>query len=316
MKILDMPILQVAIAVIISWALFAIFVSLVQECFAQILGERGRFMKAYLLKQLKDVPNSINWALLVYQHGAVDLLIRETNKPTNDIDPRLFAEVLVEVVGKTHSAEINKQTTGFSDPSLDRFKSAVQTFEESDVMSFLNLAMKNAELKTPANGKVNESEVYEKLIEQIESWYGKLMERLTLWYKKRMRQKLFIFGFVISVIINVDSIQLFNFYRLHPESTGAIEHYYKNYLSPADTASATEERSRLLDQTTIRLDSLAKSIDLPVGFDYSIFKERHAATGWWWLWKLIGFIITGFAVSFGAPFWFDVLKNAYTKKNK
>lgn len=314
MKVLDMPIVQVAIAIIISWALFAIFISLIQESFAQILAERGRFMKAYLLKQLKDRPNSINWASLVYQHGAVDLLIRESNKPTNDIDPKLFAEVLVEVVGKTHAANINKQTTVFSDPVLDRFKSAIQTFEESDVMSFLRLAMKNAEMSIPANGTLSEAEVYERLIEQIESWYGKLMERLTLWYKKRMRQKLFIFGLIISVIINVDSIQLFNFYRLHPDSTGAIEHYYQNYLSSGSPADSVNAKFGSLNQTAVRLDSLARAVDLPVGFDYNIFKIHDAVTGCWWFWKFVGFIITGFAVSFGAPFWFDVLKKAYTKK--
>lgn len=308
-----MPIVQVAIAVIISWALFAIFISLVQECFAQILAERGRFMKAYLLKQLKDRPNGINWASLVYQHGAVDLLIREPNKPTNDIGPKLFAEVLVEVVGKTHAANISKQATVFNDPTLDRFKSAIQTFEESDVMSFLKLAMKNAEMSIPTNGPINESEVYEKLIGQIEGWYGELLERLTLWYKKRIRQKLFTFGLIISIIINVDSIQLFNFYRIHPESAGALNHYYQNYLSTQSTADSINVKFGSLNQTAVHLDSLARALDLPVGYDYSVFKMRQTAARWWF-WKLLGFIITGFAVSFGGPFWFDVLKKAYTNK--
>ena len=74
MNLLDIPILSTAIAIIISWALFALFCSYVLEAWVQIKAERGRFMKNYLYQQLMDNSNGINWAEKIYSHGTIDLL--------------------------------------------------------------------------------------------------------------------------------------------------------------------------------------------------------------------------------------------------
>lgn len=72
-----------------------------------------------------------------------------------------------------------------------------------------------------------------------------------------------------------------------------------------------------------KLDSLQKATILPVGFDSSIVKlaignrenkPPEINTFWFWFWKIIGVLISGFAASLGAPFWFDVLKKAYSVK--
>src|SRR4051812_1873697 len=102
MNIFSITIVSIAISIIISWALFAIFCSILHEVFAQIKAERGRFMKEYLSRQLKDNSNGVNWASMLYLHGAVDLLSRTTNKPTSEISPRVFAESLIDVVGNSH----------------------------------------------------------------------------------------------------------------------------------------------------------------------------------------------------------------------
>ena len=230
MDLFKIPIIQIALAVIISWTLFAIFIGFIQEAFAQVLAERGRFMKAYMLKQLNDGANKINWATLLYKHGAVDLLTRESNKPTNDINSHLFAEVLIDVVGKAEIVQQNKQAGKYRSPSLANFKSAMLTLNDSDVISFLRLAFNNAELRTNNRApEINEAAVYDQLVSQIEAWYKEFTERLTLWYKKRMRKKLFIIGVIVSLFINVDSVQLFNYYSINPQSRASVINYYNNY---------------------------------------------------------------------------------------
>ena len=63
MDLFKIPIIQIALAVIISWTLFAIFIGFIQEAFAQVLAERGRFMKAYMLKQANVQNVSVCWAV-------------------------------------------------------------------------------------------------------------------------------------------------------------------------------------------------------------------------------------------------------------
>ena len=102
MNLFNFPVINIAVAIIISWALFAIFCSLVHEAFAQLKAERGRFMKKYILLQLQDFPNGVNWGSLLYMHGNVDMLSRAPGKPSSDIQPCLFAETLIDVVATAH----------------------------------------------------------------------------------------------------------------------------------------------------------------------------------------------------------------------
>lgn len=113
---LQIPLISTAISVVISWALFAILCSLVHESIVQALSERGRFLKKYLLQQLEDLPNQINWSKLLYNHGPIDLLTRADNKPTSEIPADLFAKSMVEVVGGSHlvaqliQSQLDKET--------------------------------------------------------------------------------------------------------------------------------------------------------------------------------------------------------------
>src|SRR3954467_9141103 len=106
----SLSIISVAISLIISWALFAMLCSFIHEAIVQTKAERGRFMRRYLFKQLQDLPNGVNWASMLYLHGTIDLLSREANKPTNDIQPDVFAKTLVEVVSNAHIVQMQLAT--------------------------------------------------------------------------------------------------------------------------------------------------------------------------------------------------------------
>ena len=255
----SLSILPVAIAIIISWALFALLCSYVHESIALVKSERGRFMRKYLFKQLQDIPNGVNWASMLYLHGTIDLLSREANKPTNDIQPDVFAKTLVEVVGSAHivqmqlpelqqsflSAKANNATQAqqfynisrnyFSHTTLYNFKAATQVLKPSSVVSMLKQAMDNAELQASAESAeqwVTEAKIYEHLVLFIGKWYSDFTERLTYWYKKKTKMRLFILGCVLGLILNIDSIQLFSYFTINPAARESIIGYYQQH---ADT---------------------------------------------------------------------------------
>ena len=427
---LSLSIISVAIAIIISWALFAMLCSFVHETIAQVKAERGRFMRKYLFKQLQDLPNGVNWASMLYLHGTIDLLSREASKPTNDIQPDIFAKTLVEVVSNAHIVQmqlpalqqsllavktnnagqskqfINTAQNYFSHSTLYNFKAATQVLKPSSVVSMLNQAMNNAELQASAASAeqwVTEAKIYEHLVLFIEKWYSDFTERLTYWYKKKTKQRLFILGCLLGLVINIDSIQLFSFYTTNPAARDAVINYYQqnsdtlnqlakqmqftrstntdsvvNTIAPYIPSSAittidsvlsqlrkqnlkqtsevldnsvakaiedslaavkngskkgnkpnvnpsnynnnipvynpTADTLHLLSNAFIRqLDSLRKTANLPVGFEYSIFKQP-VKSFYPLLFKIVGILISGLAASFGGPFWFDVLKKFYTRK--
>ncbi|HEX5154593.1 MAG TPA: hypothetical protein VFW07_24270 [Parafilimonas sp.] len=319
MNFFDIPIINIAISVIISWALFAIFCSLAYEAFAQLKAERGRFMKNYLEQQLQDFPNGVNWATLIYNHGNVDLLSRTPGKPSSDIDPHLFAETLVNVVANAQIVQIQPglQAPAYTNTILADFKKATQTLLPSDVMMMLTQALKSAELNSISGDAIDENVVYKKLVENLKNWYIELNQRLTLWYKKKTKKALFITGAILAFFINVDSIQLFNIYKDSPAKRQAITSFYN--------ANAGKFQSDSVDLKILltKLDTLQMQTNLPVGFDSSAINlaiidrknEQSRTHHWWfWIWKIIGVLLSGFAASFGGPFWFDVLKKAYSVK--
>lgn len=478
MTLPDIPILAIALAVVISWALFALFCSYILEAWVQIKAERGRFMKEYLYQQLMDHVNGINWADLIYSHGTIDLLSRDPKKPSNDISPKLFAETLIEVVGSSHL--VQSGIGSFAGPVVDYQSLTVRNFKygtfilnASDVVSLFRQAMNYAELKAKkdADGLANEQEVYNYLVAYFENWFGEFTQRLTLWYKKQTRERLFYLGAFLAMVLNVDSLQLFEFYENNPKAAAEVIRFYKEHpdlekdsvalnqakaskeiipvskieirtldslirssklscevqielsislrqeiqspdkgyldslyntigrsqlpelscnvkleyqrtlLDSAETpdtamirlvnraidssanksiidsmklAFSNQLQSRLKSEKAARIDSLLKkskipdkqkdylsgllklksspaqnrltsSLDsliretrLPVGFQHSIFKEktfqsRVKSNGWLGALKFLGILVSGFAASFGAPFWFDLLKKATSK---
>ncbi len=234
MNLPDIPILTTAVAIVISWALYALFCSYVLEAWVQIKAERGRFMKNYMYQQLLDNVNGINWADRIYSHGTIDLLSRDPKKPSNDISPKLFAETLVEVVGSSHVVQsgintFSGATVNYQSSLLKDFKYGTLLLNTSDVVSLFKQAMNYAELKATkgTDGVINEAEVHDYLIGYFENWFAEFTQRLTLWYKKQTREKLFYLGAVVAVIINVDSLQLFTFYENNPKAAAEVIRFYK-----------------------------------------------------------------------------------------
>lgn len=349
MNLTSIPIISIALSIIICWALFALLCSYTLETFVQVKAERGRFMKTFLLQQLQDFPNGINWASLLYMHGSIDLLSRSANKPTSDIPPRLFAETLIECVANSHVVSMlrdnaireNQYTPHYSNRLLNDFKIAATGLQQSDVVSFFRQALQSAELSvaTSADKIPAEVEIYAKLVQNLEAWYSTFGDRMTLWYKKRTKKWLFYLGIFAAIAINVDSIELFVHFKSSPEARNAMISYYEKnketlnayadkLKTTADTVNtATDEREKDLIKRakavyalrdSLKLDSLVKSAELPIGWGTNrgfLTGEKDMSRYWIirLLLKIAGLLLMGLAASMGAPFWFDVLKKLYSK---
>ncbi len=318
MDIFAIPFLSTAIAVIFSWALFAIFCSYLLEAWGQIMSDRGRFLKKNLYLQLKDDQNGINWAELIYNQGTVELISQDSKNPTNYISPKLFAETLVEVVGSTHmvQSQINTHSgeariEGLNSPVLQNFKLATTLLNSSDLTTLLKRALYIAELKgnDSENGS-SERIIYQELISYLSNWYNDLTDQITNWYKRKTRHRLFYIGTILALLINADSIQLFSIYLEYPSKSAQIVHYYHENSDRLE-ALHTEENTVTsppkmgTDAKTDYLktvNKLVEDIQIPIGWEYNIFHETEERIPNNLIHKLLGILISGFAASLGAPF--------------
>jgi hypothetical protein len=326
MDLTDIPIIAIAVSVVICWALIAIVCSSIHEAIAQIKAERGRFMRKYLLNQLQDDPNDTNWASLLYMHGTIDLLSRDAGEPPGNIDSRIFAETLIDVVGNSLpvKARAKEEGVAYQHAALQNFKAATEILVPSDVVSFFTQSLSSAEQSYENSGDPErENNVYTKLVENVETWHKDLMQRMTFWYKKKTRVRLFWLGAILGLVLNLDSIQLFNHFSANPESRKVMIEYHKQ------NAEALQGKMNSIQWDSIQLasmrdsirsyyqsmDSFARTAELPVGFSNSVFKKTPSTGIFWYLVaKILGILITGFTASMGSSFWFDLLKKAQVKK--
>jgi len=162
----------------------------------------------------------------------------------------------------------------------------------------------------------------EKFAASLEAWYDEEMSRISGWYKRWTKVVLGIVGFGVAVLANVDTIQLTHGLYMNEPVRQAVVAAAQNGTLCQDETTA-EKRATCADQQLAQLNSAG----LPVWYpDQCRPLSGHLAHCWAWSstarlhgWdfplKILGWVLTAFAVSFGAPFWFDALSRLGSLRN-
>lgn len=152
----------------------------------------------------------------------------------------------------------------------------------------------------------------------LENWFDSTMERATGWYKRYTQLILLIIGLMLSVIFNVDTITIARKLTRDPELREQMVQSANQYLerekelseriaelrkqkSP-DTASAEALREKLIEhigRTNEFYEEDLQNLNQQLGL-----KLNKENIKWY---TPFGWLLTAFAISLGAPFWFDLL---------
>ena len=173
---------------------------------------------------------------------------------------------------------------------------------------------------------------------EMSTWYDDVMSRASGWYKRRVKYMLLILGMIISIIFNADTFSMVKILSSNPEAREKVVTQAEAYLekeallkvevntvtaeAPNDSATLNtrqhttlqndeEYRQKidsLYDQTNtlIREDIYGVSSALGMGWNQKAV-ERLINPWYNVLLSILGWFITAFAISLGAPFWFDIL---------
>jgi hypothetical protein len=153
--------------------------------------------------------------------------------------------------------------------------------------------------------------------ENIENWFNSATDRIAGWYKRRTQVIILVLGVGIAVALNADSVIVVDALWHNSALRSSVASQAEQFAERAKSESGAEsdqgqQRLRQTDRTLMNLG-------LPIGWNAqdaahklpgSIFKQPRQAMSWslyqfdlHWL----GWLITGLAISLGAPFWFDLL---------
>jgi hypothetical protein len=172
----------------------------------------------------------------------------------------------------------------------------------------------------------------DKARKNIEKWYDSSMDRVSGWYKRRVQKILIILGFVLAIVMNADTIALVKSLTNDPALQNSMVAAAQEFAKADSTANTPESAKDRARRNIEKLNELR----LPIGWDWGsaesaitdstakkdsavVHHAVHTAVHMpnyylavpdsfsGWMLKIFGWLITGLAVSLGAPFWFDVL---------
>lgn len=120
----------------------------------------------------------------------------------------------------------------------------------------------------------------------VEDWYNAAMDRVTGVYKRQIQLVTLALSLFVALGLGVDTIAIAQSLWQEPAVRAAL-----SSAGQAAASSGVEDPLATITQ-----------FDLPLG--WSVLPDTVNG----WLLKVVGLTLTTFAVSLGAPFWFDLLK--------
>ena len=148
-----------------------------------------------------------------------------------------------------------------------------------------------------AQGDLNKAQA------SIEAWYDSAMDRVSGWYKRSTHLILFVISLVVAVGLNVNTITIADFLYRDDAARAAL-------VARVETA-ATDKGfpSGNYDEAKEYLDALSLPIGWTAGWGAPRRGSEPKAQGLWnnWIAPVVGWLMTAFAATMGAPFWFDIL---------
>lgn len=325
------PILDLVILLSFTYFVGSIMLTAINEAIAAGLKTRAKDL-AYAIENL--FLNNPQWKQFVLdkfnQSAFIQSLMNNAQQHPSYIPAKNFVLTIIE--------QLNP-----NEYNAEKITTAIKNSELPQIAKNLLLTLwAKCEAKTTEG--VDKIKLFE---EELEAFYNNSMERASGWFKRKTRRILLVMGFVLSIILNLDTIAIVNASlkdknKLSQTVDGIVNQLqninvtdsiitisdsangvYITQILKQDTANKKNIKATA-DSTTKTIKGLSvfyqKTTDINLGYaDFKEFKLLWFGCGsgkncWYglglFLIKLIGVIITAFALQLGSNYWFDMLNKA------
>ena len=260
-------ILDVAIAIVFIYLLVSLVISAINEFIASLLKSRAKNLSKGIQALLQD-PSQAGWVARLYQHPLIQSLSPPNSKPSY-IPSRTFALALLDLI-------------------------APATADGARTLADLKTGMANIPqpLQRTLTNLLDEAQHdVERLKTQIEIWFNNGMDRASGWYKRKTQWIQFFLGLSLVILLNIDSVHIGRtlFAVNSPLRASLVESAKSFVAQPGGTNRPMKDVVEAISTAS-----------LPIGWSELPRRDQ-------WLTMILGWLITAFAVSLGAPFWFDLL---------
>lgn len=167
--------------------------------------------------------------------------------------------------------------------------------------------------------KASLEEEIQDLQTQLESWFDQSMARASGVYRRNARGIAILIGFLIAIATNADT-----FFMVDSLSQNTL---LRETIS--DYAQTEVARTQDLDEVKRNVRNQLDDVSLPIGWNEAIRRQQippgesvqipglnqNIVNPLPYLKRLLGWLISGIAISMGASFWYDLLRKVIDVKN-
>lgn len=311
-------ILDVAIGIVFIYIILSMMCSTIREGIEAWLKTRAAYLERGIRELLSDVDTG-SVTRRLYQHPLIDPLYfgayPATSLATNPrwysrghnlpsyIPSRAFALALLDMAARGPSSASQADTgTMLSDSmelSLASIRSGIQTLPNATLQRVVSMA-----INTAGND-------LEKTVRNVEAWYDSAMDRVSGMYKRASQLVIFLLGLGLAIGFNINTLALADFLYGSPSVRQAL----------VAQAESTAKRSDSTQDDLVQIQKQLARTSLPIGWaqpdDRLVPSDAGFAPYAWhtFVAPALGWLLTAFAVTLGAPFWFDVLNKIMTLRS-
>lgn len=286
-----LTILSIIIGIVFVLLLFSMLTSAVVEVFHAAFSSRGKHLQQTLEIMLgKEVCKKF------YDHSYFRQL-SSASKPNSSlklpiwIEKGTFSNLLADV--------LTPENSNLSIPER------IKLVENANLRKVLDFLWRQSN---------NDVMVFQK---KVEEWFDDVMARAKDWFGDSTKWRLFFIGLALAGILNADTLQIYKSLSanaaLRDELVKDAEQFSNNNSTvpagPDTSKTSTEANANYLATKQLYMETVQSPLGLGWGSSMSMPHDF-----WSWLTKVVGWVLTGVAVTLGAPFWFDLLRKLLALK--
>lgn len=269
-------ILDVAIGLVFVYLLLSFIVTAAQELLETFIKLRAAHLAKGIEKLLgSDIAKQFFDNPMIKGFSPDKWFGAGTRKPSY-IPSRAFAATVLDILARADVA---------GPRTLDKVRAGINNLKDDDLKKSLSVLLEEGQHKL---------ETFEA---QLEGWFNGQMERVSGWYKRKAQLVTVAIGLVIAAGMNADSIAIVK--TLSSDSSlraALVAEAQERAKQPLASAGQIDEHIAAVQGSITKIQGLG----LPIGF---IWSAKHID----WAQAIPGWVLTAFAISLGAPFWFDML---------
>ena len=152
---------------------------------------------------------------------------------------------------------------------------------------------------------------------RLQTWFDDVMGQASGWYKRHVQFVTLFVGLSIAGVLNADSFQIYKHLANNASARESLAMMAEKYAAENESLPAPQTFA-----DTLAVQDIKKELNEATSTGEFAEVSNILGLGWQtgdlvvsptsWLVRLLGWLITAFAISLGASFWFDILKKIVT----